>query len=74
MISREPLQPIRSCSSSSETPAQGTIAAEPEAGRWKTWVIGSPERIKVAPPPKAGSPEAEAELQEMRRLAGERTP
>ncbi|MDP8976001.1 MAG: vanadium-dependent haloperoxidase [Actinomycetota bacterium] len=62
------------CSDSSETPANGVIGAEPRAGQWKTWVVGSPERIKVAPPPEDGSPEAEAELEETRRLAGRRTP
>lgn len=62
------------CSSSSETAAAGRIPSERKAGEWKTWVVSSPDGIKVPPPPKAGSEEAKAELDEVRRLADQRTP
>ena len=41
---------------------------EQSAGRWSTWVIGDPAGVKVPPPPRAGSPEAAADLRESRRL------
>lgn len=62
------------CASSSDGSVNGTIGAEPQAGAWKTWVISSSEHIKVPPPPKAGSAQAKAELDEVRLLAGQRTP
>jgi PAP2 superfamily len=51
----------------------GGLRAEPTAGRWKTWVV-SPEEIVVPAPPEEGSAEVELDLQEVERLAEERTP
>ncbi len=48
--------------------------AEPRVGSWRTWVLSSPSAITVPPPPESGSDRAEADLAEVRRLAGERTP
>ena len=65
------------CSSGSDDEpkaAAGGIPAEAAAGTWKTWVLTSPDQIKVPAPPKAGSAEAKAELAELKDLAGKRTP
>ena len=51
----------------------GGLRAEPTAGRWRTWVV-SPEQIAVPAPPAAGSDGAQSDLEEVERLAGERTP
>ncbi|HEX2117579.1 MAG TPA: hypothetical protein VHF91_00220, partial [Acidimicrobiales bacterium] len=48
--------------------------AEPSAGTWKTWVLGAPDEIPVPPPPAKGSAQEKAEDQEIKDLAGERTP
>lgn len=63
------------CSSGSPSPAKGvvSIAAEPKAGTWKTWVLASPDQIKVPPPPAAGSAQAKADLAEVKDLATKRT-
>ncbi|MDQ4132752.1 MAG: vanadium-dependent haloperoxidase [Actinomycetota bacterium] len=45
--------------------------AEPRAGRWKTWVLSSPEEIDVPAPPSGDA--AEGEVEELRRLATERS-
>ena len=51
----------------------GAVAgAEPKAGTWKTWVLSSPEDVKVPRPPDGDRAEAEAE--ELRTLAAQRTP
>ncbi len=52
----------------------GELRAEPTAGSWKTWVVASPEQIAVAAPPGAGSAKARADLEEVQRLAEDRTP
>jgi membrane-associated phospholipid phosphatase len=64
-----------SSGSSGSPAAKGavTIAAEPTAGTWKTWVLTSPDQIKVPPPPAAGSARAKAELAEVKNLAAKRT-
>ena len=46
--------------------------AEPKAGTWKTWVLNSPEDVRVPEPPKGD--EARAETDELRTLATQRTP
>ena len=51
-----------------------SAAAEPDVGRWKTWVLPSASAIPVAPPPASGSEVAKADLAAVRRLAQERTP
>ena len=48
--------------------------AEPDVGRWKTWVLPSASTIPVPPPPASGSDVAKADLAAVRRLAEERTP
>lgn len=48
--------------------------AEPTAGDWDTWILGSSDEIDVPPPPAAGSPEERAEDDELRAFAGRRTP
>ena len=60
----------------SDTTAAGVAPAkeEPTAGTWKTWVLTAPDQFAVPPPPADGSPEAEADEEELRRLVGERTP
>ena len=50
------------------------LRAEPTAGEWTTWVLGSPTEISGPPPPKAGSEEREAELDEVERRSGSRGP
>ena len=48
------------------------LRAEPNAGNWKMWVVGSPGDIQVPAPPRAGSGKADAELAEMKRLSIQR--
>lgn len=55
-----------------DRPAAST-ADVAEVASWKTWVLASPGQIAVPPPPAEGSPEREAELDEVRKLAQERT-
>jgi len=55
------------------TVAQNAVPATDHPGTWKTWVLTSADQIKVPAPPKAGSPEATAELVELKELAGKRT-
>jgi hypothetical protein len=64
------------CSSGSDEAPQartGGLPAEPAAGTWKTWVLSSPDQIKVPAPPQAGSDRAKAELAELKDLASQRT-
>ena len=49
-------------------------AAEPTAGRWRTWVLAAPTDIRVPPPPGEGSDQADAEERELEDLAKRRTP
>ncbi|HVL94051.1 MAG TPA: phosphatase PAP2 family protein [Acidimicrobiales bacterium] len=51
-----------------------TVAAEPEAGTWKTWVLTAPDQFAVPPPPAPGSPEERAELAEIADFVPRRTP
>jgi membrane-associated phospholipid phosphatase len=53
--------------------AQNTVPAVGSPGTWKTWVLASSDQIKVPPPPASGSPEATAEVAELKDLAGQRT-
>jgi hypothetical protein len=43
---------------------------EPRAGQWKTWVLTSGKDLRLPPPPDAQA--TAAELQELKRLAGQR--
>ena len=45
--------------------------AEPKAGTWKTYIVSSSSEIKVPKPPTGDK--ADAELAEVKKLAGERT-
>jgi len=63
-----------STSNSKPAAASGGIAAEAKAGDWKPWVLTSADQIKVPAPPKSASPEAKAELSELKDLAAKRTP
>jgi membrane-associated phospholipid phosphatase len=51
-----------------------SVTAEPDAGEWDTWVLTAPDQFSVPPPPMPGSPEAEAELAEIRDFVPRRTP
>nr|MBA3956641.1 hypothetical protein [Acidimicrobiia bacterium] len=51
-----------------------SVTAEPGAGEWDTWVLTAPDQFSVPPPPMPGSPEAEAELAEIRDFVPRRTP
>ena len=65
------------CSRASDDRPQaqiGGLPAEPAAGGWKTWVLSSPDQIKVPAPPAAGSQAAKAELAEVKEIAAQRTP
>jgi membrane-associated phospholipid phosphatase len=68
---------VNSCgSSSSPGPTAASIAgiaAEPDAGAWKTWVLAAPDQIRVPAPPESSSKAAEAELAELTRLAASRS-
>ncbi len=55
-------------------PAGTGLPQQARVGAWKTWVLSSPNQIKVPAPPKAGSDQAKAELAELKNLAVERTP
>ncbi|MCA1691330.1 MAG: hypothetical protein LC733_03675, partial [Actinobacteria bacterium] len=46
--------------------------SEPEAGKWKTYVLASGDDIKVPAPPTGDA--ARAEQEELQRLAGQRSP
>jgi membrane-associated phospholipid phosphatase len=63
-----------STGTSARTGSANTAQAEPTAGVWKTWVISSPAEVPVPSPPAPGSPEAQADLAEVEKLAGERPP
>ena len=50
-----------------------TTAAGADVGRWKTWVLTSPDQIAVPVPAAEGSAARRSERAEVRNLAGERT-
>src|SRR5262249_27258639 len=47
-----------------------TAAVEPQAGTWKTWVIGSGPQLRVPPPPDRAA--SEKELDELALMAAMR--
>lgn len=53
---------------------QTSAPAEPAAGSWRMWVLTNPDEIIVPPPPAEGTPAAQADLDEVKRLAKERNP
>ena len=50
------------------------LRAEPNAGNWRTWVVGSPADIKAAAPPAPGSSQANADSAQLKRLSIQRDP
>ncbi|HMQ35413.1 MAG TPA: phosphatase PAP2 family protein [Chloroflexaceae bacterium] len=50
----------------------GSNPVTPQAGQWRTWVLSAGSELRPGPPPAFGSPELEAEMQELR--AFQRTP
>lgn len=60
--------------SSTTTTSTAGATGDEDVATWKTWVLTSASQIEVPAPPKEGSAERTAELEEVERLAGERTP
>ena len=60
------------CSDDGSSGVASGPQAEPGAGAWQTWVLGSPEEIEVPPPPAEAA--AEAEAARLEELAASRTP
>lgn len=58
----------------SDSPSAPRSADERAAGQWKTWVLSSGAEIRPGPPPAEGSAQAIAELDEIVRLQGSRSP
>ncbi len=54
--------------------AETVTPAEPTAGNWKTWVIGSPSEINVPPPPDEDSGQFKADEEELKDFVNRRTP
>ena len=52
---------------------RSSAAAEPTAGRWRTWVLASGGQVAVDPPPSPGSPASDREEQELQGMAARRT-
>ena len=65
---------VLGCDSSASRDVSIGPARQPDAGRWATWVLASPDEITVPPPPEPSSPPAHAEADELRRLATRRGP
>jgi len=59
---------VGGCGDSEDRPA-----AEPTAGKWKTWVLGSPSEVRVPPPLQAGSPAAKADAEQLEAAVAGRT-
>ena len=53
-------------------PQSNTEQIEPNAGRWRTWVLTSARQVRVPPPPDQAS--TAAELRQLRALVSERNP
>ncbi len=65
---------VGGCGDSDDGPARAPAAdAEPTAGTWKPWVLDSPSQIAVAPPPRAGSAAAKADVRELAAAVEGRT-
>ena len=47
--------------------------AESSAGDWRTWVLESPDEVRVPPPPESGSAPAERDERALRAAADRRT-
>src|SRR5882724_3778186 len=52
--------------------ASAAGSTEPQVWQWKTWVIGGPERYRVAAPPDAAA--TAAEIKTLKDMAAQRTP
>jgi membrane-associated phospholipid phosphatase len=57
----------------SEGPTAPTRDLDPAAGTWRTWVLASANAVRPAPPPAPGSPQAQAELDEIVRTQAARS-
>jgi membrane-associated phospholipid phosphatase len=55
-------------------PAYAQHPAEPLAGTWWPWVLGSGDAYRPAPPPAWGSPAWQAELEAVQEAVANRTP
>jgi len=51
----------------------GTNPVEPLAGTWKTWILSSNNQIRPGPPPAFGSPEFQADLDELKQITANPT-
>ncbi|MGH9282166.1 MAG: hypothetical protein ACRD0S_04445, partial [Acidimicrobiales bacterium] len=64
-------------SASSTTAASGAAGAGgaslAEVAGWHTWILSSPDQIEVPEPPGDNSAERKAEMEEVEKLAGQRT-
>jgi len=49
------------------------VRAEPSAGRWKPWVLGSTSEVTVPTPPAKGSDQAESDLDAVEAMVDDRT-
>lgn len=63
---------VTGCGASDDDSAE-TRRAEPAAGQWKTWAIGSPGELRVPPPPRAGSAAAERDAEGLAAALRERS-
>lgn len=63
---------VSGCGDSDDEERSGP-RAEPTAGKWKTWVLSSPEAIKVPPPQQPGSAGARRDEERRRVARDERT-
>jgi hypothetical protein len=63
---------VSGCGNSGDDERAGP-PAEPTAGKWETWVLASPEEIRVPPPPQPGSEAAKRDEQRLHRAMNERT-
>jgi membrane-associated phospholipid phosphatase len=75
----------RAAADGSDAPWTGTIPtgpglwtgdkpAVPQAAMWKSWLLASNSQFRPGPPPKFGSPEFQADLEEVKRINANPTP
>ncbi len=57
-----------------DKPKTTATRGEPTAGDWKPWVLTSTAEVTVPAPPASGSAQAKTELDEVKRLAKNRSP
>ena len=64
---------LSGCSGSDGPAFDYPTGVDPDGGTWQTMVLTSGADIELPPPPASGSPEAEAELAELRTMQAART-